>query len=149
VAVCVSGEAGRSDAPVANAAFFVRALDAQLRRPQRPRSLRRALVWRLRHDLELMDGYWLLTMACAETIRARVATADDDDAFSGGENFFRRIKQVAVAALILLRQEFHRIVDPVQFPAPDFQVARMLCSAGENDGIISTTQIFDRNILSN
>lgn len=36
VAVLVPGELDAVDAPVANSAFFVRALDAQLQRPERP-----------------------------------------------------------------------------------------------------------------
>ncbi len=61
----------------------MRAFDAQLHRPQRPRRERRALVGRLRHDLELMDGERLLAMAGAQAIRARVAASDDDDALAG------------------------------------------------------------------
>ena len=37
VAIVVAGKLRGGDAPVANAAFFVRAFDSQLHRPQRPR----------------------------------------------------------------------------------------------------------------
>ena len=49
----VAGEADGGDAPVAHAAFFVRAFDAQLHRPQRPRRGGGALVGRLGQQLEL------------------------------------------------------------------------------------------------
>ena len=51
----VAGELERRDAPVAHAAFFVRAFDAQLHRPQRPGRRWRALVGRLRQQFELRD----------------------------------------------------------------------------------------------
>ena len=56
VSVLIAGELGGGDAPFAHAAFFVRALGAQLQRPQRPRRLRRALVRRHGHDFELVHG---------------------------------------------------------------------------------------------
>ena len=52
----VAGKAHAVDAPVADAALFVAALRAQLHRPHRPWRRWRALVWRLRHDLELVNA---------------------------------------------------------------------------------------------
>ena len=69
----------------------MRALGAQLHRPERPGSQRRALVRRLGHDLELVHGERLLAVAGAEAIGAGIAAADDDDALAGGENLGRGI----------------------------------------------------------
>ncbi len=53
-------------------------------------------------------------MASAEAIRASVATANDDDALARRQNLNCGIDRIAVAALILLRQEFHREVNSLQ-----------------------------------
>src|SRR3984957_9694631 len=81
IAVFVPGQLCSSDAPVANAAFFVSTLDAQLHRPQRPRRERRALVGRLGHDFELMNRNRLLAMDGAETIGAGVSASDNHNVF--------------------------------------------------------------------
>ena len=86
VAVFVAGELHRVDAPIAHAAFFVRAFDAQLHRPQRPRRRRRARVRRLGQQFELRDRARALPMAGAQAIGARIAAADDDHALAGGQN---------------------------------------------------------------
>ena len=86
VAVLVAGELDAVDAPVADAAFFVRAFGAQLQRPERPRRGGGALVGRLGHDLELVHALCALAMAGAEAVGAGVAAADDDDALAVGED---------------------------------------------------------------
>ena len=86
VAVLVAGELDAVDAPVADAAFFVRAFGAQLQRPQRPRRGGGALVGRLGHDLELVHALCALAMAGAEAVGAGVAAADDEHALAVGED---------------------------------------------------------------
>src|ERR1022692_4310643 len=81
VALFVAVELHRVAAPTAHAAFFVRAFDAQLHRPQRPRRQRRARVRRLGQEFELRDGARALPMAGAQTIGAGIAAPDDDHAF--------------------------------------------------------------------
>src|SRR5215467_2021950 len=88
-------------------------------------------------------------MAGSETIGARVSATDDDDVLARGENLDRELDGVAVAALVLLGEEFHREVNPLQFAAGNTQIAGMLCATCEHDGIEVTSQIFDRNVLSN
>src|SRR5579863_6725510 len=119
VALLVAGEFRGGDAPVADAAFFVSAFGSQLQRPERPRSLRRALAGRLRHDLELMHRERLLAMARSQAVGAGVAAADDDDALAGCQDFEGGIDLVAEASLILLRQEVHGEVDSIEIASRD------------------------------
>src|ERR1700685_1003536 len=65
------------------------------------------------------------------------------------QNFDFRGNRVAQAALVLLRQEFHREMNSLQFAPRDSKVARMLRPACKNNGIKFGPQIFNRNIFSN
>src|SRR5215831_7511762 len=87
-------------------------------------------------------------MASAKAVSARVSSTDDDNALAGRKNIESRIEDIALAALILLRQEFHREMDSFQFPARNFEVARVLSAASQNDGVEVASQIFDQNISS-
>ena len=58
------------------------------------------------------------------------------------------IERVAVAALVLLRQEFHREMNSLQLAPGNLQIARMLGAAGQNDGIELAAKIFDRDRLA-
>ena len=60
-------------------------------------------------------------MARAQAVGAGVAAADDDDALAGRKNVERGIERVAVAALVLLRQKFHGVVNALQFAAGNLQ----------------------------
>ena len=153
VAVLVAGEFDGVDAPVANAAFFVRAFGAQLQRPQRPGRGCGALGGRLGHDFELVNARGALAMAGAEAVGAGVAAADDDDALAGGEDgaggfhggeelFFR----VAFVAAILLRQELHGVVNALELAAGNGQVARMLGAAAEQDGVVVSVSDVDGDV---
>ena len=53
-------------------------------------------------------------MAGAEAIRARVASANDHDALARRQNVSCRVQGIAVAAFVLLRQEFHGEVNSLQ-----------------------------------
>ena len=86
VSVGVALETDRSQAPLARSAFFVRALGAQLQRPQRPRRQRGARLRRLGHDLKLPDACRSLTQTGAETIGSGIAASDDDHFLSGRQN---------------------------------------------------------------
>src|SRR5258707_301942 len=85
-AVTRPGKLRCSKAPVANATFFVSRLGTQLHRPERPGSLWRALLRRLRHDFELVDRQRLLPIAGPEAIRPRGAASDDHYPLPGREN---------------------------------------------------------------
>ena len=93
-----------------------------------------------------MHGERLLAVDGAKAVGAGVAAADDDDALAGCENLERRIERVAMAALVLLRQEFHGEMDSLQLTAGNFEIARMLGAARQNDGVKVAAQIFDRNV---
>ena len=81
-------------------------------------------------------------MTSAEAVSARVATSDDDDMFAGSDNIVGGIESIAFAAPILLRQEFHREMNPFE-PAPgNVQVAWVFRSARENDGVIAASKFF-------
>src|SRR5215831_19183230 len=80
-------------------------------------------------------------MASAKAVSARVSSTDDDNALAGRKNIESRIEDIALAALILLRQEFHREMDSFEFP-------RVLSAASQNDGVEVASQIFDQNISS-
>src|SRR4051794_34963831 len=86
VALRIPGEFACRDGPLALAAFLVRALDAQLHRPEGPGREWGAFLGRLRHQLELMYRQRFLAMRRAQAIRARIAAADDDHALAGGED---------------------------------------------------------------
>ncbi len=118
-------------------------------RPERPRRLRRALVGRLRHDFELMNRKRLLAMNRPQAIGAGVAATDNDHALARRENIGGRIERIAVAALVLLREEFHCVVNSLQLASRNLQVTRMLGAAGQNDGIEFAAQIFDWNLAPN
>src|SRR5579871_631793 len=149
ISVSIAGEAGRRDAPVANATLFVRGLSAQLHRPQRPRRLRCTLVRRLRHDFKLMNRSRFLPMASAQTISARVSATDDDHVLAVRKNVESGIEDIAMAALVLLRQEFHREMDSLQFPAWYFEITRMLGASRQNNSGEVASQVLDDNISSN
>src|SRR5438270_662244 len=145
IAFGVAGELCGCDAPVAHSTFLVSRFGSQLHRPERPRGLRRTLVGRFGHDLKLMNRERLLAMTSAEAVSAGVAATDDDDALSRGKNFNTRIDDVAQAALVLLWKEFHCVVNSLQLAAGNFQVARVLGAAGENDSLIFAAEILDWN----
>ena len=148
VALVVAGEAGCGDGPLALAAFLVRALDAKLERPQRPGRFRRALVGRQRHDLELLNGSGLLAVARAQAIRARIASADDDDALAARQRGGFAVEAVPRAEAVLQGQKVHGEVDAVQLAAGHRQVARLLGAAGQQDGVELLAQVLGRNVVA-
>ena len=84
-------------------------------------------------------------MARAQAIGSRVAAANNHDVFAGGQNVAAPDRAVSLAALILLRQEIHREMDSLQFPARNLQIARCFRASRENDGIEFALQIFNWN----
>ncbi len=51
---------------------------------------------------------------------------------------------VAGAALVLLGQEVHRVMDAVELAAGDVEVARPLGAAGQHDGVVVGQQLVRR-----
>src|SRR5438132_10298871 len=95
-----------------------------------------------------MNRNWFLAMYCAKTIGSSIAAADDNYALAGGENVVLRWESISVAALILLREKFHRVVDSFQFTARYFEIARMFGPAGQHEGVEVAAQLFHRNVLA-
>src|SRR5258708_4620248 len=134
-AVTRPGKLRCSKAPVANATFFVSRLGTQLHRPERPGSLWRALLRRLRHDFELVDRQRLLPMAGPEAIGAGVAASDDHYPLPGRENLGAWCNGVTQTAPVLLRQELHCVMDSLQFASPNCQVTWLLRPARQHNRV--------------
>ena len=83
-----------------------------------------------------MDALGLLAQACSQAVRPGVAAADDHHAFPLSEDGQRWVDNIAFAAAILLGQKLHGKVDALEFAAGDIEVARLLCAAGEQDGVV-------------
>src|SRR5215472_17167642 len=83
-------------------------------RPIRPRHRSRALLRRHRQQFVLMHNRCSLAIRGTKAVRAGVATAEDYDLLVLGGN--RHIKRYRIAdiALVLLWQELHREVDPLE-----------------------------------
>ena len=146
VAVLVAGELDAVDAPVANAALFVRALGAQLQGPQRPRGRRCALCRRLGHDLELVYALCALAMAGAQAVCAGIAAADDEYVLALGADRRIGVDEVAFVAAVLLGQELHGEVNAFELAAGNRQIARLLGAAAEQDGVVVFGERFDGHI---
>src|SRR4029077_2424465 len=89
-----------------------------------------------------------LPMHSPETVRSGIATADDDDALALCRNRFTR-NRVAGVAFVLLRQIVHRQVDAIEFTAGNRQLAGLLRTHGETDGIELLPQLFARDVFPN
>ncbi len=96
------------------------------------------LLGRARHDLELVHAGRALTVRGAQAVRAGVAAADDDDPLVLGGDGRLAVgveHRVAVGGLVGPRQVLHRLVDAVELPARDGQVAPVGRAAGQHDRV--------------
>ena len=66
-------------------------------------------VRRSRNDLELGEARATLAVRRARAVAARVAAADDDHVFSGGQDLIGN--GVSLIDLVLLRQKLHGVVN--------------------------------------
>ena len=123
VAAVVADELLGLDLPVALAPFFVRGGEAEDLGPERPGGLRVLVLGRARVVVELEDRAGLLAVAGAQAVGGGVAAADDDHVLAGGQDRVA-VERGAEAAAVLLGQERHRQLDPLQAAAGDVQVAR-------------------------
>ncbi len=74
-------------------------------------------IWRCRHQLELRQTLTAVAIAGAVAVASRVTTADDDDVFVSRHDLI--VELIALVDLVLLRQEFHRVMDSFQFTTRD------------------------------
>src|SRR5215472_13620402 len=66
-----------------------------------------------------------LAIRRAQAVRAGIAAAEDDYAFAGRGDLGRRIEGVAEVAFVLLRQEVHGEMDPLELAPRNRQIARL------------------------
>src|SRR5262249_20113129 len=132
----------------ARAALLVGALDPELHRPKGPRGLGRALFGRFRQQFELVNRERFLAVRSAEAICAGIPAADDNHSLAGRQYgaFFR--DDVALAAPVLLRQEFHREVDAFQLAARNLEIARPFCAAGQQQRVVFPAEFINRNVYA-
>src|ERR1700686_282889 len=95
-----------------------------------------------------MNREWLLAVAGPEAVGTGIAASYDHHPLAGRKNLNPWVERVAVASLVLLREEFHRIVNPLQLASGNFQITWMLGAARQDDGIEFTTQIFDGDVVA-
>ena len=72
----------------------------------------------------------------AEAVRTGIATAENHDALSVRGDLAGRIERVAEVALVLLRKEIHREMDPLQLASRDRQVTRLGRAHREHDRVV-------------
>ena len=142
----LAGEFLRQHGEVALGAFLVARRGAQLERPVRPGQQLVLVQRRLRHDLEIRHRHRALTDRRADAVRAGVAAADDDDVLAVGEDRRGLVRRLAADAAVLLRQEFHREMNAVEFAAGDRQVARLFGAAGQHHRVVILDDVFDRRV---
>src|SRR3954468_19280547 len=87
-------------------------------------------------------------MTRTQAICASIATSNDHDVLARGQNFTCGIDGIAVAALVLLRQEFHCKVNSLQFAPWNLQIARLFRTSGKHDGIEVTSQLLNGDVAS-
>src|SRR5450830_1198016 len=127
------------DGPVALAAFLVRGRGAQLGRPVRPHHRLVFLLRRHRHQFELRDAGRAVAVRRADAVRAGIPAADNDDVLAGGLDLVLHL--VAGVDLVLQRQEVHREMHAFQLAARHGQVARLLGTTGDDDGVEVIAQV--------
>src|ERR1700734_3917282 len=88
-------------------------------------------------------------MAGSQAVGARIAASDDDDSFACSQDLYFGIDRIAEAALVLLRQILHRKMNSPELTPRNLEIARMLGSPRQNDGVKITAQIVHGNILAN
>ena len=84
-------------------------------------------------------------MRRAQAIRARIAAADDDHRLAGRQDRFRFVLGIALVAMVLLRQEFHREMDALQLAPGDRKIARLLRAHRQDHGLILALEIVQRS----
>ncbi len=135
----VAGEVGGVDRVDAVAALLVRRGDLVGHRHARPGLVRRALVARPGHDLQLGDRGRALPQGGAQAVRAGVAAADDDDVLPGGAD--RRLDVVALLHLVGQRQVLHRLVDALELAPGHRQVAGGGGAGGDHHRVEAVAQL--------
>ncbi len=99
----------------------------------------------LGHDFELGHAGRAVAVAGAHAVGAGVATADDDDVLAIRAQL--ALELVAGIDLVLLGQELHGEMDPVQITTGHGQIARLLGATGQQHGVKVFLQLGGGNTL--
>ena len=102
-----------------------------------------------RHDLELVNAGRPLAVRGAQAVRPGVAAADDDHPLVLGGDGRLAVgveDRVAVAGPVGPRQVLHRLVDAIQFPARDGQVAPGRRAAGKHHRVEALPQLLGGDV---
>src|SRR6185369_7826453 len=87
-------------------------------------------------------------MASAQAIRSGVASADDHNVFASREYLGVRVQLVPQAAAVLLRQKLHGEMNAFELASWNAQVARLLASTSENDGLELLAKVFEGYVVA-
>src|SRR5947199_308159 len=109
-----------------------------------PRSV--SMPRRSRQQLELVDRGGALTVHRAQTVGARVAAADDDDALAGRADEPLVGNLIALAPLVLEHQVLHREVDAGELASGDREIARPAGPTGQDERIEVAAERLDRHV---
>src|SRR5262245_5883352 len=139
-------EAGGRHAEIARGALRLARRSAELERPMRPSQSLVLLLGRLRKNLELRHRDRTLTERGADAVGAGIAAADHHHALPRRKNRFDLALRFARNATVLLRQIGHGEVDAFEIAARDFEVAGMLGTAREQNGVIVVLQRLDGEV---
>ena len=145
-AAVLAGEALGRNGEVAMDAFLVRTRGAQLERPVRPGDQLFLVLWRQRQDFELAHRARLVPVRRADAIRAGIAAADHQHVAAGRHDAFAVRHLLAGDATVLLRQEFHGVMDAGELAARHRQVARRFRADREHQRVVVAHQALDRDI---
>src|SRR5581483_11697493 len=82
-------------------------------------------------------------------IRARIASAEDDDALAGCEDLFSMREALARAALVLLAEIIHREVDAVEVAPRNGHIAMRFSPDREQHGVVLRDKFLRIDALAN
>src|SRR5215208_1931863 len=83
-----------------------------------------------------------LAVGVAETVRARVAAAQDNDVLAGGGDRDLRIGREACHPPVLLHQVVHSEVDTAEFATRHVEVASLQGADGQDDGVELALEVY-------
>src|SRR5262249_52023039 len=141
----LAGEFLRQHGELPRDAFLVARRNAQFEWPIRPGEHFILLLGRLRHDLEIGDGFRALADRSADAVRAGITATDNHNFFAGREDWLAADLRFIAYAPVLLRQEIHCEVNAGKLAAGNGQVAWRFAAAGEHNGVVLPVQFVDRD----
>ncbi|CAB4918016.1 unannotated protein [freshwater metagenome] len=89
-------------------------------------------LWRLRHDLELIDRFGALAVRGSEAICTGVSPADDHHMPASSRNLDLIDCPVALLGFVGHWQDFHGLVNPLKFATGNRKIASKRCASCNN-----------------